>query len=120
MVAWLVWLTLFATNASFAVLFSNYLRYFVPGLSQSAHFLAAVVLVWTAVLLNYRGISLVGTASMIFTALIFVPFAIMSVLGLLHWQHNPVTPFVNPDQPFSSALFSGILIAIWLLADSKE
>jgi amino acid transporter len=30
-VGWLVWLTMFATNASFAVLFSNYLRYFVPG-----------------------------------------------------------------------------------------
>src|SRR5579862_4427576 len=113
-VAWLVWLTMFATNASFAVLFSDYLRYFVPSLSEGAHFMAAAALVWVAVLLNYRGIGLVGTASVIFTLLIFVPFAIMSLLGLFHWRHNPMAPFVNPEQSFASALFSGVLIAIWL------
>src|SRR5262249_3120264 len=29
---WLVWLASFATNATFAVLFANYLRYFIPEL----------------------------------------------------------------------------------------
>jgi amino acid transporter len=112
--AWLVWLTMFASNAAYAVLFGNYLRYFLPDLSSGARFLIAVALVWTAVLLNYRGISLVGTASVIFTVLIFIPFAVMTVLGLLQWHFNPVAPFVHPDKPLGTALFDGLLIAMWL------
>lgn len=113
-VGWLVWLTMFATNASFAVLFGNYLRYFVPDLSEGAHFIIAVALVWTVILLNYRGINLVGAASIVLTVMIFIPFGIMTFMGLLRWQHNPVAPFVNPDQPFATAFFSGVLIAMWL------
>ncbi len=112
--AWLVWLTMFATNASFAVLFGNYLRYFVPQLSPLAHFLCAAGLVWLAVLLNYRGISLVGKASMIFTALIFVPFAVLTVLGFLQWRYSPLTPFAHPEQPVGMSLVNGVLIAMWL------
>lgn len=111
---WLVWLTMFATNASFAVLFGNYLRYFLPDLSAGAHFAVAVALVWVAVLLNYRGISLVGTASVIFTILIFIPFCVMTVMGVAGWRFNPVVPFANPDKSIAGALFSGFLIAMWL------
>jgi amino acid transporter len=111
---WLVWLTMFATNASFAVLFGNYLRYFVPDLSPGAHFAVAATLVWVAVLLNYRGISLVGTASVIFTILIFIPFFVMTVMGLLHWRFSPFVPFANPDKSLGGALLSGFLIAMWL------
>jgi amino acid transporter len=111
---WLIWLTMFATNASFAVLFGNYLRYFVPDLSSGAHFAVAAVLVWVAVLLNYRGISLVGTASVIFTILIFLPFCAMTVIGFLHWEFSPFVPFANPGKSTAGALYSGFLIAMWL------
>lgn len=113
-VGWLVWLTMFATNASFAVLFSNYLRHFVPDLSAGAHFMISAGLVWIVVLLNYRGIKLVGAASIVLTVIIFIPFVIMTIMGTLSWQHNPVSPFANSDQTFAAALFGGVPIAIWL------
>ena len=112
--AWLVWLTLFATNAAFAVLFGNYLRYFVPDLSPAAHFAVAATVVWAAVFLNYRGIRLVGSASVVFTLLIFIPFFLMTVLGLLQWRFSPIEPFAHPDKPLGLALFDGFLIAMWL------
>ncbi len=112
--AWLVWLTMFATNAAFAVLFGNYLRYFLPDLSKGAHFAVAAALVWVAVFLNYRGIRLVGSASVIFTILIFIPFFLMTVIGLLHWRFSPFVPFAHPDKPLGLALFDGFLIAMWL------
>lgn len=112
--AWLVWLTLFATNAAFAVLFGNYLRYFLPDLSPSAHFAVAATLVWATVALNYRGIRLVGSASVVFTILIFIPFILMTVLGLLQWRFSPFEPFAHPDKPIGLALFDGFLIAMWL------
>lgn len=111
---WLVWLTMFATNAAFAVLFGSYLAYFAPGLGPAAQFAIAAVLVWVAVLLNYRGIALVGTASVVFTVIIFVPFALMTVLGLWHWRYDPFTPFAHPAKPLGLALLDGFLIAMWL------
>jgi amino acid transporter len=112
--AWLVWLTMFASNAAYAVLFGNYLRYFLPDLASGGRFLIAAALVWTAVFLNYRGISLVGTASVIFTVLIFVPFVVMTVLGLQQWRFDPLAPFAHPEKPLETALFDGLLIAMWL------
>ncbi len=111
---WLVWLTMFATNAAFAVLFANYLKYFVPELSGGAHFAIAASLVWVAVFFNYRGISLVGTASVVFTLLVFVPFLLMTVMGLWQWHYSPFVPFAHPDKPFALALFDGFLVAMWL------
>ena len=112
--AWLVWISMFATNAAFAVLFGNYLRYFVPDLSPSAHLAVAAALVWFAVALNYRGINLVGWASVVFTILIFVPFLVMTGWGLLRWRFSPFEPFAHPDKPPGVALFDGFLIAMWL------
>jgi amino acid transporter len=112
--AWLMWLTLFATNASFVVLCGNYLRYFVPSLSPGAQFAVSAALIWTALFLNYRGIEIVGSISTVLMLLIFIPFIALTALGFLHWSHNPLAPFANPDQPFSTALCSALLIAIWL------
>ena len=111
---WLVWLTMFSTNAAFAVLFCNYLRHFVPDLSPGAHFWIAVSLVWVCVLLNYRGIDLVGKASVAFTILIFIPFLVMTAMGLLQWRYSPFVPFAHPGKPLAGALFDGFLIAMWL------
>ncbi len=114
MAGWLVWGTMFATNAAFAVLFGNYLRYFVPGLPAGAHFWVAVALVWVTTALNYRGIQLVGNASVILTFLIFLPFLALTVLGLAQWHVNPFVPFAHPDKSLIGAMGSGFLIAIWL------
>ncbi|MGH9348426.1 MAG: APC family permease [Vicinamibacterales bacterium] len=111
---WLMWLASFATNASVAVLFSNYLRHFTPGLSAAGQVLVSAAVVWFAVVMNYRGISFVGTASVVFTVLILVPFGVMTLMGLMQWQHMPVQPFANPDVPLATAALGGLLIAMWL------
>jgi amino acid transporter len=87
--AWLCWLTIFFTNAAFAVLFASYLRHFLPDLSPSVHFAAAAALVWVTTFLNYRGIRLVGTASVVLTVLIFLPFFFLTLLGFLHGRRTP-------------------------------
>jgi amino acid transporter len=117
---WLVWLSTFATNAAFAVLFANYLKHWAPDLSVRDHFLVAAGLVWVTTYLNYRGIRLVGTLSVILTILIFVPFLVMSVEGLFQWRFNPLTPFVNPDKTFVSAFGDSLFIAIWLYAGFEK
>lgn len=113
MTGWLVYLSMFATNAAFAVLFVNYLRHFLP-VEGVARFLVAAGLVWLTTLLNYRGIVLVGTATVVMTVLIFVPFLGLALAGLRQWQFDPFVPFVHPDKTPLAAALGGIAIAIWL------
>jgi amino acid transporter len=112
--AWLAWLTGFSANATSAVLFASYLKHFVPGLTPLAHFAAAAALIWVTTTLNYRGIRLVGNASVVLTALIFVPFFLMTLLGLLGWRHDPFVPFAAPGKGTLAAFGDGLFVALWL------
>ena len=115
MTGWLVYLSIFATNAAFAVLFVNYFRHFVP-VEGVPRFLVAVALVWLTTFLNYRGIVLVGKAAVVMTALIFLPFLGLAVAGLLEWRFDPLVPFVHPDKTPLAAFLGGSAIAIWLFS----
>jgi amino acid transporter len=117
---WFTWLAIFATNATFAVLFASYLRHFVPALSPLGHFLVAAGLVWLTVALNYRGIHLVGTAAVVLTVLIFLPFVALTVLGVRGWRFDPSTPFVAPGETVGAAFLQGLLIAIWLYSGFEK
>lgn len=111
---WLVWLANLMTNAAFAVLFADYLQYLVPGLSPAGRYAAALVPIWGTTLLNIFGIRMVGSVSVVLTVLIFVPFAALSLGGLMHWTYPPMVPFVHPDKSFAGALTDGLMIALWL------
>ena len=111
---WLVWIANLATNAAFAVLFANYLKYYLPGLGDTGRWLAALALVWGTTILNCFGIRLVGATSVVMTILIFLPFLGLSVGGLLHWSHAPFVPFAHPDKTLTESLTGGLMIALWL------
>jgi amino acid transporter len=112
--AWLAWLTIFFTNAAFAVLFASYLRHFLPDLAAGARFAVAAALVWVTTLLNYRGIRLVGTASVILTVLIFLPFFFLTTIGLVEWRFDPFVPFAHPEKGVAAAFGDGLFVALWL------
>jgi amino acid transporter len=117
---WLVWLANLATNGTFAVLFANYARQWMPDMTDTVHWCIAAALVWFCTWMNYRGIRLVGGASVLLTILIFLPFLVMTLLGLLHWQANPLVPFVNPARGTFGAFGGGLLIAIWLYSGFEK
>lgn len=110
---WWTWVGVFATNATFAVMFSSYLGYWFE-LPPWGAWLVGLALVWTVTAMNLRGIDLVGASSIWLTVALLVPFAILTALGLAHWHASPFTPFAAPDKPFSSAFGSGLMLAVWL------
>ena len=117
---WLVYLAIFMTNGMFAVLFANYLEYWFPDMSDMTHWVIAAGIVWATIWLNWRGIRLVGSASVIMTILIFLPFIGMTILGLLQWRQNPFDPFVHPELTPISAFGAGLMIAIWLYSGYEK
>ena len=116
----LTWIALFATNALYVVLFVGYLERWLPDLTPAARFLIGAALVWTCVLLNWLGIRLVGTSSVVMMGFVLLPFLLLTGLGLLHWRFNPFEPFTAPERTTSFAFASGLLVAFWLYSGYEK
>jgi amino acid transporter len=116
----LTWFGLFATNALYVVLFTGYLERWLPGLTPGTRFLIGAALVWTCVLLNWLGIRLVGTSSVIMMGFVMLPFVLLVAIGLVNWQVNPFVPFAAPGKSVSVAFTEGLLIAFWLYSGYEK
>lgn len=79
---WLSWLCSFADNALYPVMFVDYLAYLLGDMTPLERWLIAAMLVSGVTCLNVRGIRLVGLSSIVFTAFVLAPFAVMLALGL--------------------------------------
>jgi amino acid transporter len=134
---WWAWMTGVVTNGIFAVLFANYVEYWLPAIRDyhlaallqdwplpavlqnllakaSVHWLICLSLIWFMHVLNLRGIQVVGNTAILLSLILLVPFAIMIALGVAGWQHNPFAPFHAPEKNFISGFGSALVIAIWL------
>ncbi|MDZ7359193.1 MAG: APC family permease [candidate division KSB1 bacterium] len=134
---WWAWMTGVVTNGIFAVLFANYVEYWLPAIrayhlaalvpnwplpavlqnllaKASMHWLICLALIWFMHVLNLRGIQVVGNSAILLSIILLIPFAIMLVLGVASWQHNPFAPFHAPGKNFVNSFGSALVIAIWL------
>ncbi|HEU4401428.1 MAG TPA: APC family permease [Candidatus Polarisedimenticolia bacterium] len=107
-------------NAAYAVLFTDYLGRYLPVGEGWRHTAVCLTLIWALVYANVRGIRTAGWLSLIFTVLCFLPFPILSVIGILHWKVNPFVPLIHPEKGLSDALKSGFFIAIWLYSGYEQ
>jgi amino acid transporter len=117
---WWNWLASFLLGGSYAVLFTDYLVFYFPGLTGWKHWLVSFALVAFITWVNILGIRMVGKAATIFELFIFVPVIAIIVLGLAKWHHNPFVPLVPPHQPFSKAFGVGLALAIWCYAGYEQ
>lgn len=110
---WWTWLGIFATNATFVVMFNQYLSHWVP-LGPRGQLGISLIVIWSTTFLNLRGIRAVGDTSTWMTALMLVPFIILIALGLAHWQGNPFIPLSNPAKTTFGALGEAMMLGVWL------
>ena len=111
--AWWTWLGIFATNATFVVMFNGYLGHWIH-LSFIEQLIVSIGLIWSMTYLNIRGIKSVGDSSTWMTVLLLLPFVILIVLGLYHWQGNPFLPFKQPEKSTITSFADAIMIGVWL------
>ena len=110
---WWNWSASFLLGGSYAVLFTDYLTFYFPGITGWKHWLVSFALIAFITWVNILGIQMVGKAATIFEVFIFVPVIAMVVLGLAKWHHNPFVPLVPPHQPFSKVFGVGLALVIW-------
>ena len=57
-------------------------------------FLLKAVFILVFMIINLRGLEEVSIASTIFCIIILIAFAAVTVVGLIHWENDPFTPFM--------------------------
>jgi amino acid transporter len=110
---WLTWMYSLVDMAIYPVLFNQYLRYFVPGLSARVEWMVALALIWGATAINLRGSVRVGRSSVIAGSFIMLGFLALALASLPYATHLPWRPFASEQGHGIGGLAVGISIALW-------
>lgn len=110
---WLTWMYSLVDMAIYPVLFNQYLRYFVPGLSSRVEWIVALAMIWGATAINLRGSVRVGRSSVLAGSFIMLGFLALALASLPHAMHVPWRPFASEQGHGIGGLAVGISIALW-------
>jgi amino acid transporter len=117
---WWNWSASFLLGGAYAVLFTDYLVNYFPGITGWKHYLVSVGLIAVIAWINVRGIQMVGQVATALEIFIFVPVAAMIVMGLVKWQHNPFVPLIPPHQPTFKIFGVGLALGLWLYSGYEQ
>jgi len=110
---WLTWMYSLVDMAIYPVLFNQYLRYFVPGLSARLEWVVALAVIWGATSINLRGSVRVGRTSVIAGSFIMLGFLALAIASIPHATHVPWRPFASEQGKGVGGLAVGVSIALW-------
>src|SRR5438477_2351259 len=111
---WWNWTASFLLGGAYAVLFTDYLVYYLPKMTWWEHYLISVALIAVLTWINVRGIAMVGQVATALEIFIFIPVMTMVVIALFHWHHNPFSPWVPPHQATFKVFGVGLALGLCL------
>jgi amino acid transporter len=117
---WWNWTASFLLGSAYAVLFADYLGFYFPQLTGRNHYLVAAALIAAVTYINVRGIQMVGRISTLLEIFVLLPIAVMIVLGLAQWKHNPFVPLVPSHKPFFQVFGVGLALGVWLYSGYEQ
>jgi len=117
---WWNWSASFLLGGAYAVLFTDYLVYYFPGITGWKHYLVSLALIAVITWINVRGIQMVGQVATALEIFIFVPVATMIVMALFRWHYNPFIPLIPPHQPTFKIFGVGLALGLWLYSGYEQ
>ena len=117
---WWNWSASFLIGAAYAVLFTDYLAFYLPVLTGWKHYAVALAVIVLIGYINVRGIRAVGTVATILETLIFLPLIALCVIAAFHWQHNPFAPLIPPLVPPFQVFGAGLALGLWLYSGYEQ
>ncbi|TWE10481.1 APC family permease [Rudaeicoccus suwonensis] len=127
------WMNSFLDTALYPIVFADYLANYWGGVSRGrhvwfsffngqfsidTHWVVAVAFMIPLAWLNIRGSRLVGDSSLLLMVVVLLPFAVLSVYGIVHiMQHgtwsDATSPFTLPGQSNFNAFGACLGVVIW-------
>jgi amino acid transporter len=120
LVGWWNWCATFLLGASYAVLFADYLTFFLPQLTGLERYLISLSLVAAMAWVNIRGIAMVGQVATALNFAVLIPFAILIILAAGQWHHNPFLPLIPPGKPLFDVFGVGLALGLWLYSGYEQ
>jgi amino acid transporter len=117
---WWNWSASFLLGGAYAVLFTDYLVYYFPGITGWKHYLVSVALIAAITWINVRGIQMVGKVATALEIFIFVPVITMIVIAFMKWHHNPFVPLIPPHQATFKIFGVGLALGLWLYSGYEQ
>lgn len=117
---WWNWSASWLLGATYAVLFSDYLRFYFPGLVGWKHYLVSLALIAFLAYVNIRGIQMVGAVATTLEILILLPVVALCIIAATKWHHNPFTPFIPPHVPRFQVFGVGLALGLWLYSGYEQ
>lgn len=107
-------------NTVYVVLAIGYLGKIIP-LTDTQSYILKVVMVLIFFVINMLGVKDVGIVSTVISIAIIVVFAIVTVVGFMNWNANPMEPFLSweYDTTFEH-IGAGLAIGIWMYSGFDE
>ena len=117
---WWNWSASWLLGATYAVLFSDYLRFYFPGLLGWKHYVVSLALIAFLAFINIRGIQMVGALATTLEILILLPVVALCIVAATKWHHNPFTPFIPPHVPRFQVFGVGLALGLWLYSGYEQ
>lgn len=100
-------------QAMYVVLVAGYMEKFIP-MSELGVTGVKLVMIAAFTIINLLGIREVSKVSTVLSIAVISGFAVVTVIGLAHWQYSPIEPFMPEGAGLEDALGGSICIAIWM------
>ena len=110
---WWYTLSILVDSAVYVVLAVGYFSNFIEILPLM-QWLVSLGLILIFTFINIKGIEVVGITSTIFSVAILIPFLISTIVGFVHWQWNPVVPFIPEGETAFGSIGVGLAIGMWM------
>ena len=117
---WWNWSASFLLGGVYAVLFTDYLTFWFPGIVGWKHYLVSLGLIAVLTYINVRGIQMVGKVATAIEIFVLLPVMAMVLIGLAKWQHNPFVPVVPPHKPLFQIFGVGLALGLWLYSGYEQ
>lgn len=97
----------------YPVLFTTYLKIFYPDMNNVILYFVHLLVIWTSVYINIRGIKFVGFSLGLFKSFILIAFFFFILLGLFYTNFDFTPLFLQKSSFSPKHLIYGLSLAFW-------
>jgi basic amino acid/polyamine antiporter, APA family len=115
LVAWGYWISIWSSLGAMAVALVGYLAAVVPQLANApaTSAIAAIVAIWTLVLVNIAGVRTAGWVQLVTTALKLVPLVAVGIAGLFFFNPAPFAIAQTDVRSLAAGVPAVVALTLW-------
>lgn len=112
---WWGTLSIYLASATYVVLIVGYAADFIPALTDPwIAFIVKLGIVCFFIIINLMGLKEVSAISTVLSVLILIAFTLVTIVGFLNWEYNPMQPFTPEGAGVIDSLGTSICIVVWM------